>query len=136
MLTADAFGVMPPIARLSNGAGRLSFSIRLYGKGRRHRERRGRTGSDFLPACLGAPFMPRHPAEYGALLRGYISRHRVKCWLVNTGWTGGGYDVGRRMPIKVTRALLAAALEGKLDQAPMRRDEWFWFRGSQRSSRC
>ncbi len=63
--------------------------------------------------CFGAPFMPRHPTEYGALLRRLISRHQVKCWLVNTGWTGGRYGVGQRMPIKVTRALLAAAARGQ-----------------------
>src|SRR5207302_560310 len=64
--------------------------------------------------CFGAPFTPRHPSEYGNLLRELIGAHGVDCWLVNTGWTGGKYGVGRRMPIKVTRTLLAAALDGSL----------------------
>ena len=64
--------------------------------------------------CFGAPFMPRHPTVYGDLLRDLIAPHHVDCWLVNTGWTGGKYGVGRRMPIRVTRRLLAAALDGSL----------------------
>jgi phosphoenolpyruvate carboxykinase (ATP) len=71
--------------------------------------------------------MPRHPAVYGNLLRSLIAKHKVKCWMVNTGWTGGPHGVGRRMPIKVTRALLSQALEGKLDKAPVRLDPWFGF---------
>jgi phosphoenolpyruvate carboxykinase (ATP) len=77
--------------------------------------------------CFGAPFMPRHPIVYGNLLRSLISKHKVKCWMVNTGWTGGPYGVGHRMPIKVTRTLLAQALEGKLDSVPMQTDPWFGF---------
>jgi phosphoenolpyruvate carboxykinase (ATP) len=64
--------------------------------------------------CFGSPFMPRHPAEYGNLLKELIAKHGVDCWLLNTGWTGGQYGVGHRMPIKVTRALLGAALDGSL----------------------
>ena len=76
-------------------------------------------------ACFGAPFMPRHPGEYGRLLGGLLARHESRCWLVNTGWTGGAYGAGRRMPIAVTRALLAAALDGRLAGLPTRRDPWF-----------
>src|SRR5262249_32671619 len=77
--------------------------------------------------CFGAPFMPRHPTEYGNLLRDLIAKHAVDCWLVNTGWTGGAFGAGSRMPIKVTRALLAAALHGTLKAAKMRTDPRFGF---------
>jgi phosphoenolpyruvate carboxykinase (ATP) len=71
--------------------------------------------------------MPRHPSVYGNLLKELITHHRVDCWLVNTGWTGGGYGEGKRMPIAVTRTLLTAALDGSLKSVPMRRDPWFGF---------
>ncbi|MEQ8740068.1 MAG: phosphoenolpyruvate carboxykinase (ATP), partial [Hoeflea sp.] len=77
--------------------------------------------------CFGAPFMPRHPSEYGALLRRLINDHNVNCWLVNTGWTGGAYGEGRRMPIKATRTLLTAALDGSLESAEYRTDPNFGF---------
>jgi phosphoenolpyruvate carboxykinase (ATP) len=77
--------------------------------------------------CFGSPFLPREPAEYGDLLRRLIAEHNVDCWLVNTGWTGGKYGVGRRMPIKVTRALLTAALNGSLRNADFRTDKYFGF---------
>jgi phosphoenolpyruvate carboxykinase (ATP) len=75
--------------------------------------------------CFGAPFMPRHPSEYGNLLRDLIARHGATCWLVNTGWTGGAYGVGKRMPIKATRTLLSAALDGSLNSADFRTDANF-----------
>jgi phosphoenolpyruvate carboxykinase (ATP) len=78
--------------------------------------------------CFGAPFMPRHPSIYGNLLRQRIAKGGVDCWLVNTGWTGGRYGTGTRMPIKVTRALLNAALSGKLKQAKFRTDPNFGFK--------
>jgi phosphoenolpyruvate carboxykinase (ATP) len=71
--------------------------------------------------------MPRHSSAYGNMLRGLIARHNVDCWLVNTGWTGGKYGVGKRMPIKATRALLDAALAGSLKSQPMRTDPLFGF---------
>jgi phosphoenolpyruvate carboxykinase (ATP) len=77
--------------------------------------------------CFGAPFMPRHPSIYGNLLKERIARGGVDCWLVNTGWTGGIYGVGSRMPIKVTRALLNAALDGSLKNAEFRVDPNFGF---------
>ena len=70
--------------------------------------------------CFGAPFLPRHPSVYGNLLRDLIAKHHVDCWLVNTGWTGGKFGAGRRMPIRVTRRLLAAALDGSLARADFR----------------
>jgi phosphoenolpyruvate carboxykinase (ATP) len=77
--------------------------------------------------CFGAPFMPRHPSVYGNLLKERIAKGGVTCWLVNTGWTGGKYGVGKRMPIKVTRALLNAALDGSLNTVEFRIDPNFGF---------
>jgi ATP-dependent phosphoenolpyruvate carboxykinase len=77
--------------------------------------------------CFGAPFMPRHPSVYGNLLKKRIAEGQVDCWLVNTGWTGGKYGVGKRMPIKATRALLNAALDGTLKNARFRKDSNFGF---------
>ena len=77
--------------------------------------------------CFGAPFLPRHPSVYADLLRDYINKHKVDCWLVNSGWTGGKYGVGRRMPIKATRTLLTAALNGSLKDADFRTDPYFGF---------
>jgi hypothetical protein len=83
--------------------------------------------------CFGAPFMPRHPSVYGNLLRSLIAEHDVSCWLVNTGWTGGKYGVGQRMPINVTRRLLTAALDGTLKQGILHRP-LFWLPGPCRKS--
>jgi phosphoenolpyruvate carboxykinase (ATP) len=77
--------------------------------------------------CFGAPFMARRPEVYGKLLQEKIARHGSNCWLVNTGWTGGAYGIGSRMPISATRALLAAALDGSLSRGEFRRDENFGF---------
>jgi phosphoenolpyruvate carboxykinase (ATP) len=77
--------------------------------------------------CFGAPFMPRRPEVYGKLLQQKIARTGASCWLVNTGWTGGAYGTGRRMPIRATRALLSAALDGTLSGVEYRRDRVFGF---------
>ena len=77
--------------------------------------------------CFGAPFMPRHPSIYGNLLKERIAKGGVQCWLLNTGWTGGKYGTGSRMPIKATRALLNAALDGSLNDAEFRTDPNFGF---------
>src|SRR3546814_10813907 len=77
--------------------------------------------------CFVAPFMPRHPSVYGNLLKERIAKGNVDCWLVNTGWTGGKYGVGERMPIKATRAQLNAALDGSLKNAEFRTDPCFGF---------
>jgi phosphoenolpyruvate carboxykinase (ATP) len=76
-------------------------------------------------ACFGAPFLPRRPEVYGRMLAELIDRHGADCWLVNTGWTGGKYGVGRRMSIRHTRALLAATLDGSLARANFRTDPYF-----------
>lgn len=77
--------------------------------------------------CFGAPFMPRRPTEYGNMLRERIAAHGANCWLLNTGWSGGPYGEGSRMPIRLTRALLRAALDGSLARAEYRRDPFFGF---------
>ena len=126
MLTADAFGVMPPIAKLTPAEAMYHFlsgyTAKVAGT------ERGLTGVEpEFSTCFGSPFLPRHPSEYANLLRDFIAKHHVDCWLVNTGWTGGRYGVGRRMPIRVTRRLLASALDGSLNRADFRRDPYFGF---------
>jgi phosphoenolpyruvate carboxykinase (ATP) len=126
MLTADAFGVMPPIARLTPDQAMYHF-LSGYTAKVAGTEKGVTEPEATFSTCFGAPFMPRHPAEYGNLLKDLIARHGVTCWLVNTGWTGGAYGTGSRMPIKATRALLTAALSGKLNDAIFRRDSNFGF---------
>jgi phosphoenolpyruvate carboxykinase (ATP) len=126
MLTADAFGVMPPIARLTPAQAMYHF-LSGYTAKVAGTERGVVEPQATFSACFGAPFIPRHPSVYGALLRDLIARHKVDCWLVNTGWTGGAYGKGKRMPIAVTRALLDAALSGELNKQPMRKDPHFGF---------
>jgi phosphoenolpyruvate carboxykinase (ATP) len=126
MLTADAYGVLPPIARLSPDQAMYHFlsgyTARVAGT-----EIGVKEPSATFSTCFGAPFMPRHPSVYGNLLKERIAKGGVTCWLVNTGWTGGGYGTGSRMPIKVTRALLNAALDGSLNKATFRKDVNFGF---------
>ncbi len=126
MLTADAFGVMPPIAKLTPAQAMYHF-LSGYTAKVAGTERGVTEPEATFSTCFGAPFMPRHPSEYGNLLRRLIAEHNVDCWLVNTGWTGGAYGTGRRMPIKATRALLAAALDGSLKGAEYRTDPNFGF---------
>ena len=127
MLTADAFGVMPPIAKLSASQAMYHFLSGYTAKVAGTEKGMGSEPQATFSTCFGAPFMPRHPSVYGNMLRDLIDRHKVDCWLVNTGWTGGKYGTGRRMPIKATRALLAAALSGTLKSQPMRSDPLFGF---------
>ena len=126
MLTADAFGVMPPIAKLTAAQAMFHFlsgyTAKVAGT------ERGVTDPEAtFSTCFGAPFMPRHPSVYGNLLRSLIAEHDVSCWLVNTGWTGGKYGIGQRMPINVTRRLLTAALDGTLKQGEFFIDPYFGF---------
>ena len=126
MLTADAFGVLPPIARLTPDQAMYHFLSGYTAKV---------AGTEIgvtepeatFSTCFGAPFMPRHPSVYGNLLKERIAKGGVQCWLLNTGWTGGKYGTGNRMPIKATRALLNAALDGTLNDAEFRKDENFGF---------
>ena len=126
MLTADAFGVLPPIAKLTPDQAMYHFLSGYTAKV---------AGTEIgvtepeatFSTCFGAPFMPRHPSVYGNLLKKRIAEGSVDCWLVNTGWTGGKYGVGKRMPIKETRALLNAALDGSLKNVQFRKDLNFGF---------
>jgi phosphoenolpyruvate carboxykinase (ATP) len=127
MLTCDAFGVMPPIAKLTPAQAMYLFLSGYTAKVAGTEKGLGNEPQATFSTCFGAPFMPRHPSEYGKLLGELIDRHNVACWLVNTGWTGGPYGVGSRMPIKETRALLAAALDGSLNNSPMTKDPIFGF---------
>ncbi len=126
MLTADAFGVLPPISKLTPEQAMYHF-LSGYTAKVAGTEIGVKEPQATFSTCFGAPFMPRHPSVYGDLLRKKIADTGVNCWLVNTGWTGGEYGTGNRMPIKATRALLHAALDGSLNDAPMRKDENFGF---------
>ncbi|MBV9991437.1 MAG: phosphoenolpyruvate carboxykinase [Alphaproteobacteria bacterium] len=128
MLTADAFGVLPPIAKLTPSQAMYHFLSGFTAKVAGTEKGLGKEPQPTFSTCFGAPFMPRHPSEYGNLLRDLIAEHGSDCWLVNTGWTGGAFGEGSRMPIKATRALLAAALDGSLANAEMRVDPNFGFR--------
>jgi phosphoenolpyruvate carboxykinase (ATP) len=126
MLTCDAFGVLPPIARLTPAQAMYhflsGFTSKVAGT-----ERGVTEPEPTFSTCFGAPFMPRRPEVYGNLLRDKIAKHGATCWLVNTGWTGGAYGTGKRMPIKATRALLTAALDGSLSNVEFRKDPNFGF---------
>ena len=128
MLTADAFGVLPPIAKLSPAQAMYHFLSGFTAKVAGTEKGMGSEPKPTFSTCFGAPFMPRHPTVYGNLLRELIAKHDVDCWLVNTGWTGGKFGQGSRMPIKVTRALLNAALSGELKHQTMRLDPVFGFK--------
>ncbi|MGZ9812114.1 phosphoenolpyruvate carboxykinase [Pseudoroseicyclus sp. H15] len=126
MLTCDAFGVLPPIARLTPAQAMYhflsGFTSKVAGT-----EVGVSEPSPTFSTCFGAPFMPRRPEVYGKLLQEKIARHGATCWLVNTGWTGGAYGTGKRMPIKATRTLLSAALDGSLNEGMFRKDPNFGF---------
>jgi phosphoenolpyruvate carboxykinase (ATP) len=126
MLTCDAFGVLPPISRLTPAQAMYhflsGFTAKVAGT-----ERGVTEPQPTFSTCFGAPFMPRRPEVYGKLLQAKIAKHGATCWLVNTGWTGGAFGTGKRMPIKATRALLSAALDGSLATAEFRRDPNFGF---------
>jgi phosphoenolpyruvate carboxykinase (ATP) len=116
-LTADAFGVLPPIARLTPEQAMYHFLSGYTAKVAGTERGLGKEPQATFSACFGAPFLPRHPSVYASMLGENMRRHEVSCWLVNTGWTGGPYGVGERMKLPYTRAMLNAALEGELDSA-------------------
>ncbi|HSJ72784.1 MAG TPA: phosphoenolpyruvate carboxykinase (ATP), partial [Miltoncostaeaceae bacterium] len=126
MLTADAFGVLPPVAKLTPEEAMTMFLAGYTAKV---------AGTEVgvvepqaaFSACFGAPFLPQPPSVYAELLRERIQRHGAGAWLVNTGWTGGPYGTGSRMPIAATRAIVRAAVSGELDGAPTRTDPVFGF---------
>ncbi len=123
-LTADAFGVLPPISRLTPEQAMYHF-LSGYTAKVAGTERGITEPQATFSTCFGAPFMPQHPSVYAKLLGEKIEKHQVNCWLVNTGWTGGPYGVGHRMEIKYTRAMLNAALQGKLDNVKYVKDPIF-----------
>jgi phosphoenolpyruvate carboxykinase (ATP) len=124
MLTADAFGVLPPISRLTPEGAMYHFlsgyTAKVAGTEKGVTEPRAT-----FSTCFGAPFLPLAPSRYAAMLGERIARHRARVWLVNTGWSGGPYGVGSRMPIRFTRAMIRAALAGDLDAVPYETDPVF-----------
>ena len=125
-LTCDAFGVMPPISKLSPDQALYHF-ISGYTAKVAGTEKGVKEPTSTFSTCFGGPFMPLHPSVYAELLKKKIQKHKVNCWLVNTGWIGGPYGVGSRISIKYTRALLNAALDGKLAKAKFVTDPVFGF---------
>jgi len=123
-LTADAFGVLPPIARLTRDQAMYHF-ISGYTAKLAGTEVGVKEPSATFSTCFGAPFMPRHPSVYAHMLGERMDKHDVPVWLINTGWTGGPYGVGERMNITWTRQMVRAALSGALEGVPMRKDPIF-----------
>jgi phosphoenolpyruvate carboxykinase (ATP) len=125
-LTADAFGILPPIARLSREQALYfflsGFTAKLAGT-----EIGVTEPQPTFSTCFGQPFLPQPPAVYARMLGEKLDRHGSHVWLVNTGWTGGPFGQGRRMPIDATRTMLHAALSGELQDVPYRVDEVFGF---------
>ena len=124
MLTADAFGVLPPVARLSADAAMYHF-LSGYTAKVAGTEKGVTEPKATFSACFGAPFLPLPAGRYATMLGEKIARHKARVWLVNTGWTGGPYGTGTRMKIRHTRAMIAAALGGRLDHVPYVRDPVF-----------
>ncbi len=125
-LTADAFGVMPPIARLSPERAMYHF-LSGYTAKVAGTERGVTEPSATFSSCFGAPFLPLHPGVYAKMLGERIAKHQARVWLVNTGWTGGPYGVGARMKLGHTRAMVSAALSGALESVGYRPDPTFGF---------
>ncbi len=123
-LTADAFGVLPPISRLSRDQALYHF-ISGYTAKLAGTEVGVKEPTATFSTCFGAPFMPRHPAVYAQMLGDRLDQHDVPVWLVNTGWTGGPYGVGARMDIQQTRDMVRAALDGSLQDVPTVTDPVF-----------
>ncbi|MEE8191375.1 MAG: phosphoenolpyruvate carboxykinase (ATP) [Gemmatimonadales bacterium] len=123
-LTADAFGVMPPVARLTPAQAMYHF-LSGYTAKVAGTERGVTEPQATFSACFGAPFLPLHPGVYAAMLGERIERYGVRCWMVNTGWTGGPYGEGRRINLPYTRTMVRAVLDGSLNDAPTRVDPVF-----------
>jgi phosphoenolpyruvate carboxykinase (ATP) len=126
-LTCDAFGVLPPISKLTPNQAMYHF-VSGYTAKVAGTERGVTEPTATFSACFGAPFLPRHPAVYAKMLGERIRQHGARCWLVNTGWTGGAYGVGERMRLPWTRAMLNAALRGDLDEMEFEPDPIFGVR--------
>lgn len=126
MLTCDSFGVLPGVARLTPAEAVEQFLLGYTSKVAGTEDGITEPLATFSP-CFGLPFMPLPPARYGKLLKKKILEHKVNCWLVNTGWVGGGYGIGKRMPIAVTRNIINCIHNGQLAKAPTKIHEWTKF---------
>jgi phosphoenolpyruvate carboxykinase (ATP) len=118
LLTADAFGVLPPISRLTPEQAMYHFLSGYTAKLAGTERGLGKEPAATFSAGFGEPFLPRHPKIYAQMLGERLKRHNVTCYLVNTGWVGGAYGVGERMSLKYTRAMVNAAVAGQLDNVP------------------
>ncbi|UFN49893.1 phosphoenolpyruvate carboxykinase (ATP) [Roseomonas sp. OT10] len=125
MLTADAFGVLPPISRLTPAQAMYHFLSGYTARVAGTEKGLGKEPQATFSTCFGAPFLPRHPEVYGRMLAELIETHGAQVWLVNTGWSGGAYGTGSRMSIKHTRALLRAALDGSLAKGEFETEPFF-----------
>ncbi len=125
MLTADAFGVLPPISKLTPAQAMYHFMSGYTARVAGTEKGLGREPQATFSTCFGAPFLPRHPEVYGKMLAALIARDGAQVWLVNTGWTGGAYGTGQRMSIRHTRALLRAALDGSLANGAFSTEPFF-----------
>jgi phosphoenolpyruvate carboxykinase (ATP) len=123
-LSADAFGVLPPIAKLTKAQAMYHF-LSGYTAKVAGTERGITEPQPNFSTCYGAPFMPRHPQRYAELLGKKLEEHNSDTWLINTGWSGGPYGVGTRMKIAYTRAMITAILDGKLKDVPMDKEPFF-----------
>ena len=125
MLTCDAYGVMPPVSKLTPEQAMYHFISGYTAKVAGTEKGMSREPTAIFSTCFGAPFMSLHPSVYADMLGERIAKHNVSCWLVNTGWTGGPYGVGHRVEIKYTRAMIKAILEGQLDKVETKEDPVF-----------
>ncbi|MFL5772388.1 MAG: phosphoenolpyruvate carboxykinase (ATP), partial [Flavisolibacter sp.] len=123
-LTCDAYGVLPPIAKLTKSQAMYQF-VSGYTAKVAGTEAGVTEPKPTFSACFGAPFLPLHPGEYAEMLGIKIVQHTVNVWLINTGWTGGPYGIGHRMKLAYTRAMITAALEGKLNHVETTTDPVF-----------
>jgi phosphoenolpyruvate carboxykinase (ATP) len=124
MLTCDAFGVLPPVAKLTKEQAIYHF-LSGYTAKVAGTEAGITEPQAVFSTCFGAPFMALHPSVYAELLKEKIEKHNVDCWLVNTGWSGGGYGVGSRMRIAYSRALINAAIDGTLKEGEFEKEPFF-----------
>jgi phosphoenolpyruvate carboxykinase (ATP) len=124
LLTCDAFGVLPPISKLSPGQAMYQF-ISGYTAKVAGTELGVTEPKPTFSACFGAPFLPLHPGKYAEMLGKKMRENKVNVWMINTGWTGGPYGTGSRMKLKYTRSMITAALEGKLDNIAFMQDSVF-----------
>jgi phosphoenolpyruvate carboxykinase (ATP) len=128
MLALDAFGILPPISKLSSEQAMYHFLTGYTAKVAGTERGMGKEPQATFSPCFGAPFLPLPPRIYAQLLGEKIRKHKINCWLVNTGWTRGAYDNGERIQIAHTRAMIREALKGALDDVPTREDPVFRLR--------